>query len=326
MLNNIQLLRAFAALNVVLFHIFKSSSEYSYPVAFFSFIKSWGANGVDIFFVISGFIMFYIQNKKKRSPTMFFKDRFFRIVPLYWSLTLFLALILWLMPNIFTSMSFSIEGLLKSLSFTSILIYKEIPILFVGWTLEYEMLFYALFSLSLFAKSQLKSFIITVILISFAAFYFNLIMLEFIFGMLACWLYLKNKCSQNVALGCFLLGSFLLILSIWIRNLDALINTSEFLRVALWGIPSALIVYGAVNSRQLNNRCLLALGNASYSIYLIQIFTIPAFYKIVKWLNISILNNHIIAILCLATTAYSGHLLHTYYEKRIASLVNLGKH
>nr|WP_076754713.1 acyltransferase family protein [Acinetobacter schindleri] len=76
MLSNIQILRAFAAINVVIFHVIGASLHYKIPATSLLFMKDWGQNGVDIFFVISGFIMVYIQEKKIEIPYLFLKIEF----------------------------------------------------------------------------------------------------------------------------------------------------------------------------------------------------------------------------------------------------------
>ena len=81
-LDNIQILRFFALSNVLLFHITEYSKSYNYKPQFFSFFEGWGQNGVDIFFVITGFVL-YISNKNDL-PSNFIKKRFLRIVPLYY--------------------------------------------------------------------------------------------------------------------------------------------------------------------------------------------------------------------------------------------------
>ena len=93
MLNNLQLLRAFAALNVVLFHAIGTSASYSYETNFISVFEGWGANGVDIFFVISGFVMLFTQLDNKRSVKDFLLLRVIRIILIYWLLTLFVIAI-----------------------------------------------------------------------------------------------------------------------------------------------------------------------------------------------------------------------------------------
>ena len=67
MISNLQFLRAFASINVVYFHTLLGSESYGKSTNILQILGGWGANGVDIFFVISGFVMIYshIQNPKK---------------------------------------------------------------------------------------------------------------------------------------------------------------------------------------------------------------------------------------------------------------------
>ena len=77
-------MRAIAALLVVFHHAAWKGEQYSTnPLAWFSI----GSIGVDLFFIISGFIMCHTVNNKKVLFSSFIKARFIRIVPLYWVLT-----------------------------------------------------------------------------------------------------------------------------------------------------------------------------------------------------------------------------------------------
>ena len=87
MIANLQLLRAFAAINVIIYHIIGTSVAYGYELNFINILSGWGANGVDIFFVISGFIMYFSQAQNPKTPIKFLKSRLIRIVPLYWLMT-----------------------------------------------------------------------------------------------------------------------------------------------------------------------------------------------------------------------------------------------
>lgn len=111
-INNLQALRAFAALNVIFYHIIGTSPSYNFQLKTFDFLTGWGANGVDIFFVISGFVMVYIQKNKPRTPKAFLTDRFFRIVPMYWLLTAVIALLLIFLPTSFRQLQWSPKWLL----------------------------------------------------------------------------------------------------------------------------------------------------------------------------------------------------------------------
>ncbi len=131
-IESIQSLRAFAALSVVLTHM--------------SIINS-GGFGVDIFFIISGFLMMYSTEK---GTAGYWKKKIIRIVPFYWIMTIFTVLAVKIMPNLFNSYEVSWIYLIKSLLFIPYEhngIYQ--PVLGLGYTLNYEMLFYVFFFISI---------------------------------------------------------------------------------------------------------------------------------------------------------------------------------
>jgi len=93
MFTNIQALRAFAALNVVLFHAIGAGMAYDMKPLFLAPLEGWGANGVDVFFVISGFVMMVAQQQNPKSPRAFLRGRVARIVPVYWAATALMVLV-----------------------------------------------------------------------------------------------------------------------------------------------------------------------------------------------------------------------------------------
>src|SRR5262249_10848440 len=147
MIQNIQVLRAIAAYLVVVYHIQPHVSNLlSAPMT-----SDMGAVGVDVFFVISGFIMVFTSSNRERTTWEFWRDRIIRIVPLYWLATFCMIAI--------TLFGFAPSGLHgwdgKDLV-TSMFFLPNIrndgvpePILSPGWTLIYEMFFYFLFGLTL---------------------------------------------------------------------------------------------------------------------------------------------------------------------------------
>src|SRR5262245_8564740 len=126
---SIQALRAIAALLVFLGH---AINAVDLEVAA-AFPNSYGPFGVDLFFVISGFVMVYSSERlfgQPGAPIKFFARRLARIVPLYWAAT---AILVWFdVPNAST------KAVLGSLFFAPHLP-AEAPLLFVGWTLIFEM-------------------------------------------------------------------------------------------------------------------------------------------------------------------------------------------
>lgn len=315
-LSNIQLLRAFAALNVVMFHIIYTATDYGFSVLFWRVLESWGRSGVDLFFVISGFVMIYIQHHKNKSSVAFFVDRLLRIVPTYWFLSIFLALVLVLLPSVFRQMHFSPSWLVSSLLFLSGVLEEQKPILFVGWTIEYEMFFYLIFSVSLLATTLRSSIFITTfsLVVAIGIFHADMIFLEFIFGMLIGYLYLSQNSINKFGLISLMLGICFLLVSLVAKD-------SGLNRVLLFGIPSCLILFGCVNLRQVHSGVFTKVGDASYSIYLIQIFTIPAFYKLVTLGNLRWLPVDLLAFLCLLVTAVVGIVFYELFEVRVSGLV-----
>ena len=149
-LNNLQALRAFSALNVALFHVIGTSASYGFFIDYLKIFEGWGFNGVDIFFVLSGFIMVYIQRDKIISPFTFFIDRLTRIAPLYFILTITMAILINIFPSIFRMEYPDIKiHSLTSIFFMSQIFLGKMPVLFDGWTIEYEMFFYVTIAVGL---------------------------------------------------------------------------------------------------------------------------------------------------------------------------------
>jgi exopolysaccharide production protein ExoZ len=145
----LQILRGFAAWMVVYYHymqIFHGFQSQSFVGDFFS---SHGMLGVDLFFVLSGFIMCKCVVDKKCQPFEFFLKRLLRITPTYWFYTLLTVLIIEIFNERYLLSSYDGHTLFLSLFYIS----SEnpsgtgcFPTLTVGWTLNFEMLFYALLS------------------------------------------------------------------------------------------------------------------------------------------------------------------------------------
>jgi len=153
-LHHLQSLRGVAANLVVADHLLSSLIKYGFLSTFYQpLVWRVGDMGVFIFFVISGFIMVYTTRDmagRPAAPLHFLEKRLIRIVPLYWLATLLMFALLHLSGKGGTP-----GELLRSLFF---LPYysgqppEARPLLGQGWSLNYEMLFYALFALALFFR------------------------------------------------------------------------------------------------------------------------------------------------------------------------------
>ncbi|MFC5931960.1 acyltransferase [Cryobacterium melibiosiphilum] len=152
-LDSIQVARGFAALCVVLFHAELVQGKY-FAVEVLPVFFDRGMSGVDLFFVISGFVMVLTtrgRHEKPREVGKFLWNRFFRIYPTYWAYALALVPVLIVMPSFINS---SQGGGVDIFSSFLLLPTETFPILLVAWTLTLEVWFYIVFGLVLFLPER----------------------------------------------------------------------------------------------------------------------------------------------------------------------------
>lgn len=152
---SLQYLRALAALGVVVFHFTHQGRLSPETAALFE----RGQFGVDLFFVLSGFIMWTTTIDRAAGPADFFTRRVARVAPLYWALTLVAAFVA-TEPALRLGFSSDAGTLLTSLLFVPAWSAKSpdmvAPLLTVGWTLNLEMAFYALFAAGLLLRASVR--------------------------------------------------------------------------------------------------------------------------------------------------------------------------
>ncbi len=253
-------MRGIAALAVVASH--------TTPAAFA------GQAGVDVFFVISGFITWSIT-ERPTTPGRFLWRRLVRVAPLYWIATALMAL----------HQGAPIEAAIKSALFVPY--FGEggniWPVLVPGWTLNYEMFFYLLVGLMLLCPRRTGVLLLAGLMLLLAAShpavpgddarlmtYTNPLILEFLAGIGLAELWLRRTLPGPWIAGPMIaLGAGALFLPLMHGPQD----TGRFL---FWGLPSLMIVGGAVSleARGYVGRVLplMLLGDASFSIYLFHPF------------------------------------------------------
>lgn len=293
-LNSIQILRALAAVLVLVGHALHDSNfiaAKSGQAELYQHFMEFGF-GVDIFFVISGFIMLYTTAGKfgtAGAAREFLVRRFLRIAPLYWLMTTALIVGALVAP---TLLNVPIEGwrpVLESYFFIpGLRANGEVrPILALGWTLNYEMFFYAFFACCLLFPLKRGLLLLTAFFICFVAagalfqmpttalaFWSDSIIFEFLFGVGIAWLLRSGlRLSAVAAIAVFLLGAVLAVC------LGPLWGVSETLpRFVTAGIPAALIVLAAACGPRLPATWFIAplilVGDASYSLYLSHPFVL----------------------------------------------------
>jgi len=292
-LNNVQIARFWAALVVVVSHVQHEAHQGLEHIVDRADRPRWfdGAVGVDVFFVISGLIM-VLSSQKLHGPAgmvEFVKRRLTRIVPLYWIFTLLMVLAFTLTPSSLAHHEGGLWQLVSSLLFIPV---RDSmggiqPVLALGWTLNYEMLFYAIFALTLLVpKSYSLGTVVAVILAltliglvvprngwAPLVFWTDPIMIEFVLGILLAQAVLRG-CVINFPTGLLLIVVAILLLSVTSRML--LLNTPWRWLVA--GSPALLIVAAAALGPQAGDRPLSRLfrflGDSSYALYLSHPFTI----------------------------------------------------
>lgn len=323
-LYSVQSLRAIAASLVVLLHIRGIEERYGDPT---KLILGWyeGAYGVDIFFVISGFIMVYVTHNKPSGLAFsreFFTKRIIRVVPVYWFYTFVMVCLLLAVPQAFLDTGFDLMRTVKSLFFIP---QDQLPMHSIGWTLNFEMYFYLVFALFLLLPRR-------ALLPGISALFFVLviagriltvdsavfrqitdpIVIEFLIGMYIGWFFVRDKyLPTGMAWAFALAGILLLVLSFFVRWGGH--------RLMFWGIPAGLIVLGALSLEQNAipfSGNVSKLGNSSYSLYLSHPFTVFGVGKALAVLGLSgYVYNASLIILAFAASAVVGIISYRVIER-----------
>lgn len=157
MLYSLQALRAFAAWVVVCHHFMQIFFDFHATGPIGQLLTDRGAIGVDIFFVISGLVIYLSTRDKSIEPRQFLLNRVMRIVPAYWFYTALMAMLLLAFSQWMPHQEFAWHHLFLSLLFIPAENpggYGLYPTLNVGWTLNFEMFFYLLFGLAFLVRQR----------------------------------------------------------------------------------------------------------------------------------------------------------------------------
>src|SRR5438045_2337056 len=153
----IQMLRGIAASMVVFVHLDVQLARLGYR----TLGSGWLATGVDIFFVISGFIMWVsVERRPDMTAGTFLRNRLIRIVPLYWLVSAGVLTMTFAAPQLLHTTVFSAPHAIASFLFLPArhpVVGNFWPLLIPGWTLDYEMLFYVLFAAAIAGSTDARS-------------------------------------------------------------------------------------------------------------------------------------------------------------------------
>jgi exopolysaccharide production protein ExoZ len=292
---SIQYLRGLAALGVLLFHASQRAGA-----AFGA-----GAAGVDVFFVISGFIMWTVSARRATGPGDFLLRRAGRIAPLYWTITLLVVGLDMLRPSLFPNMRLDAPHVILSLLF---LPHHDptgaiAPVIVPGWTLNYEAFFYVNFALTLLAPAGRRAWVLTSVLggLCLAGLflphgrwaavdtYCDPLILEFVAGS---WL---AKAAAAGRLGSVTAAWTAIAAGLLIMTAAAVTRTDveRWARLLCWGLPALLIVRGALSLEGSGHMPVFAplklLGDASYSIYLAHGLALSLAFRLIGGLDLPLL-------------------------------------
>jgi exopolysaccharide production protein ExoZ len=340
----IQALRGFAATLVVVFHatliwwlLVGGNDLKSIPPPWWP-----GASAVDLFFVISGFVMAVSTFGKENDPgaaRTFLERRAIRLFPMYWILTAVFAVQLYL-ENHYTA--FSIPGLPAAHltpgfflgSLTLVPFFHEgskDPIAAVGWTLSFEILFYLLFAIALYLRMKPLRFLLPTIVLLVIVGHFHKqgrpaftlladpLLLEFLGGVVV---------GEAINRGLRLRkqwGLLMMLVGFCTLLLPQIQLPAH--RCLMWGIPAMLIVMGAASIEyeiaSLWPKWILLLGDASYSLYLLHGLSLyiaaKAFVNFVQYGVVRRTDELLMVLFCLALSMPASLWLYKTVEKPLTN-------
>lgn len=308
-LQSVQMLRAVAAVMVLLFHLVTTSAygwlpgataneaeRLSFGVA--ELVKAIGFAGVDLFFVISGVVMVYSswdQLGNRQASIPFLKRRIARIYPLYWVCTATVLALAWLLPELATRGKLAWPALAKSWFLWP---QAEYPIVAVGWTLTFEMYFYLVFALLIALPRRYFLWIIATWGLATVPLFWHFdrpefretsdgfmslplfaspLALEFIAGCCIGWQARRGSTPAGA-----IATAAGVIMFVLVGGYVGMRFPEEarygLLRVAIFGAASALVVYGCIALERDGilsiPRLLKLCGDSSYSLYLTHMYVL----------------------------------------------------
>lgn len=329
---SLQYLRGVAALLVVYFHaVLQLQGPLARPA---TALPLFGSSGVDLFFVLSGFVMWTSTAGRSVSIGEFYRRRLVRIAPLYWLITAAAVLIGLIVPQLLRSTQIEWDHVGASLMFfpwpnpafdVGSPEYLT-PVVIPGWTLNYEMFFYALFGLALLVREERRFWAVGgLIVMALAAalawgdrvdalrFYGTSLLLEFLAGVGIAILVARLPGRRWMAVAAVLL---LLLLC----TLEGLGLQTD--RAAQFGVPAALIVLAASLAERAGavpqSRWWLRTGDASYSIYLTHVFVIAALRvgaNLTGWTIGNVAGEILFVLVALIASTLVGRLVYAWLER-----------
>lgn len=322
-LNLVQLVRALAIIFVLIGHLNTLfNAQFSYD--WFD-MGVWGrTGGVDLFFVISGFMITYLYSRHigdTEKAKTFFKKRILRIVPLYWLVTLGAASLFYIFPQLGEEKDRSIVNTIESLFFLN-----PDPTLVVAWSLSHIILFYLLFSLLIIKPKIMKLvlslwFASSIILQVFdlhsinrlTEFLFGINNLEIWAGALVSYIVKKHTIKNEKSLFAF---GVLIFLAIWSNNFNHFIHIEMpiFYCIASFLLLLSIVSVDLKKTIKIPSS-LTYIGNSSYSIYLTHGPFLQFYILVFKKIGLIDMLGYNLSMIAIAlVTIVTGTLVYKLFE------------
>lgn len=300
-------------------------------------LENFGAVGVDVFFVISGFIIATTTRGQTGvgAAGAFLWRRFRRVAPIYWLLSL--AILIGMARGGTLSADVAAATFLfwpfSGLEMT-------FPALGPGWTLCFEMLFYAGFGLAIAGGRRVGWGLVGTYAVMLAVglvvaapvlrFWGAPIILEFLLGVgiASIWRFAPRRLGLW-AVGLAVLG-FGLSLVFGYGGIDDVRALNEpwngMRRAAVWGLPSALLVFGVVRMERTDrapgrlSQAATFIGDASYSIYLVHVLVIRALGRMFES-GMVILPGDMVVVVTVVASLAAGAVVHVWVERPLLKIL-----
>lgn len=341
-LKSIQVLRALAALMVTIAH---ASEEAKYYFHFAPWLETSPlGKGVDLFFVISGFIIYYSSLSlfgTDGAVKRFALNRFVRVVPMYYIFTTLMILVVILVPSGVKEARFDIAQIISSYTFIPYARYdgRIAPILSLGWTLNYEIFFYAIFASVMWLPARRAALTAITLLVALVVAGFFLrgvessiirawtdnIILEFGAGVGIAMVY--ERWGKSLTINAWACVSIFLaaLLAMYVLNLPHLFAHKPP-RFITAGIPAAIAVFSAVVLLPETWEVRLpgwlsALGDSSYSLYLSHRFVQRPLQMVAHRLPDIPFMGAVYLVVAVATAVAVGHVVYLLLETPLLNVL-----
>lgn len=341
-IKNLQILRFIAAALVLFEHAqYEATTKTYLDAAHYRVLDFFfWPGGVDIFFIISGFIMYTIGRSQFGRPgaaQSFMLRRIIRIVPSYWLFSGLMVVAALALKDSVNHNAMHWDEVVKSLLFIPYInsYGTYYPVLSLGWTLNYEIFFYVLFAAALTFRPRQGLWLLTLALsllgclgmtgwvkVPVIEYWFNSIVLEFVFGMALGWLYQNGTRLAPAAGLCLAVTGICLIMGAKHLGLDM---TALSWRAIWLGLPALMIATGLVLIEKPGQegplvRTLVFGGNLSFALYLSHPFSINIMGLLFARTGITSIPFFIVAAM-IASVIGAG-LFYLFIEKPLTGWLN----